>query len=170
MSLERRLGQAFKLELVQLCSASATVDFGKTPMTDRKIWLKATLVGASVGAAFGLAGFLLLTSWHSGMGAALFLLVPVAAGFSIAIVARGQNSATAAGFLSLISSLAVLITTGKEGLLCAVLAFPISIVGLFIGVGLGALARKLFVSTSTMASARDFALLLTSRSASPTTL
>ena len=80
------------------------------------------------------------------MGAALFLLVPVAAGFSVAMVARKPNSTVAAALLSVVCSLVLLIALGKEGVLCAILAFPIIMVGLVIGVGIGVLVRKLFVS------------------------
>ena len=117
-------------------------------MTDWKISLKATLLGAVVGAAIGLAGFFFLTNFHQGMGEVLFLLVPVTAGFSIALVSRGKNSATAAVLLAVLSSLAILVGTGKEGTLCAVLALPIVIAGLFIGLGIGVLARRLFLDRS----------------------
>lgn len=118
------------------------------PMTDWKISLKATLIGAVVGAGLGLAGFFFLTSFRQGMGEVLFLLVPVTAGFSIALVSRGGNSATAAGLLAVLSTLAILVGTGREGSLCAALAFPIIIGGLFLGLGIGVLARKLLFDRS----------------------
>lgn len=81
------------------------------------------------------------------MGEVLFLLVPVTAGFSIAMISRGASSAAAAAFLAVLSSLIALIATGKEGGLCAMLAFPIVLaglaIGLAIGVGIGALVRWL---------------------------
>jgi len=82
------------------------------------------------------------------MGAVLFLLVPVAAGFSIVLVARKPNSTIAAALLSVLCSLVLLIALGKEGVLCAVLAFPIIVAGLGIGAGIGVLVRKLFVDRS----------------------
>jgi len=82
------------------------------------------------------------------MGAVLFLVVPVAAGFSIVLVARKPNSAVAAALLSVLCSLVLLVALGKEGVLCAVLAFPIIVAGLTIGAGIGVLARKLFVDCS----------------------
>jgi hypothetical protein len=42
----------------------------------------------------------------------------------------------------------LLIALGKEGFLCAVLAFPIIVTGLALGAGIGVLARKLFVNRS----------------------
>lgn len=112
-------------------------------MTNWKTSLRATLVGAVVGAAFGVAAFLSLTSFHQGMGEVLFLLVPVTAGFTIALISRGRDSGIAAGLLAVLTSLGILVGTGKEGLLCAALAFPIILAGLLVGLGIGLLARKL---------------------------
>lgn len=46
----------------------------------------------------------------------------------------------------MICTLIILIALGKEGVVCAILAFPIILAGLVIGVGLGMLVRKLLVS------------------------
>ncbi len=114
-----------------------------------KASLKAAAVGTISGTAIGLTAFFLLTSHqYPGMGAVLFLLVPVVAGFSIVLVARKPNSTIAAALLSVLCSLVILIALGKEGVLCAVLAFPIMIAGLGIGAGIGVLVRKLFVDGS----------------------
>lgn len=118
-------------------------------MTDWRASLKAVIVGATAGTAIGLAAFWLLTSHqYPSMGAVLFLVVPVAAGFSIVLVARKPNSTIAAALLSVLCSLVLLIALGKEGFLCAVLAFPIIVTGLALGAGIGVLARKLFVNRS----------------------
>jgi hypothetical protein len=77
------------------------------------------------------------------MGSALFLAAPVAAGFSIALVSRKGHSWVAALLLSVTFSLILLVALGKEGPLCAVLAFPIVIAGMLIGIGIGVLAGKL---------------------------
>jgi hypothetical protein len=111
--------------------------------------LKATAVGTMSGTAIGLIAFSFLTSHqHPSMGAVLFLLVPVAAGFSIVLVARIPNSAVAAALSSVVCSLVLLVALGKEGVLCALLAFPIIVAGLGIGAGIGILVRKLFVDRS----------------------
>jgi hypothetical protein len=116
---------------------------------DWKASLKAAAVGTISGTAIGLTAFFLLTSHqYPSMGAVLFLLVPVAAGFSIVLVARKPNSTIAAALLSVLCSLVLLIALGKEGVLCAVLAFPIMIAGMGIGAGIGVLVRKLFVNRS----------------------
>lgn len=80
------------------------------------------------------------------MGSVLFLLVPITAGFSIAMVSRGPNILAAAAALSLLSSLFLLIALGQEGVLCAVLAFPIIVFGLVVGVGIGVLFRRLVLA------------------------
>jgi len=114
-----------------------------------KASLKAAAVGTLSGTAIGLTAFFLLTSHqYPSMGGVLFLLVPVAAGFSIVLVARKPNSTVAAALLSVLCSLVLLIALGREGVLCAVLAFPIMIAGMGIGAGIGVLVRKLFVDGS----------------------
>jgi hypothetical protein len=113
------------------------------------ISFKATGAGALSGSAIGLIAFFFLTSHqHPAMGAVLFLLVPVVAGFSVVLVARRPNSTVAAALLSVLSSLVFLIALGKEGVLCAVMAFPLIAAGLAIGTVFGLFARHLFVSRS----------------------
>lgn len=118
-------------------------------MTDWKTSLKATAIGGVTGTAIGLLAFSFLTSrQHPGMGSVLFLLVPITAGFSIAMVSRGPNILAAAAALSLLSSLFLLIALGQEGVLCAVLAFPIIVFGLAVGIGIGVLFRRLVLGRS----------------------
>jgi hypothetical protein len=117
-------------------------------VTDWKTSFRTTVIGALAGAAIGLLAFFFLTSGqHRAMGGVLFLMVPVLAGCSIAVVARRPNSVVvASALLSVLCSLVLLIALGKEGVLCAVLAFPIIVAGLAIGVAIGFLLRKLIVS------------------------
>lgn len=92
-------------------------------VTDWKASFRAVAVGAASGAAIGLIAFLFLTSrQHQGMGAVLFLIVPVAAGFSVALVARRPNRTVSAALLAVLGSLACLIAFGREGVLCSLLA------------------------------------------------
>ena len=130
-----------KIEIEQT-NAVIVSDAERMEMTDWGIRIRAIIVGAMVGTFFGLAGFAFLTSFHQGMGEVLFLLVPITAGISVALLSRGFNSAVAAGLLATIACLALLIATGKEGALCAVLAFPIIATGLAIGIGIGVLVRR----------------------------
>jgi hypothetical protein len=114
---------------------------------DWKISLKAIAVGATTGTVIGLVAFRVLTILqYPGMGSGLFLLVPFAAGFSIAMVAPKPDTTAAAAALSVLSSLLLLIALGAEGVLCAVLAFPIIAFGLFIGIEVGVLFRKLVIA------------------------
>jgi len=117
---------------------------------DWKTSLKAAAVGTVSGTAIGLTAFFLLTSrQYPSMGAVLFLLVPVVAGFSIVLVARKPNSAiAAAALLSVLCSLVFLIALGREGVLCAVMAFPVILAGLGIGAGIGVLVRRVFLDRS----------------------
>src|ERR1700677_951591 len=96
---------------------------GRNSVMNWKASLKAAAVGTISGTAIGLIAFSLLTSHqYPSMGAVLFLVVPVAAGFSIVLVARTPNSAVAAALLSVLGSLVLLVALGREGVLCAVLA------------------------------------------------
>jgi hypothetical protein len=106
--------------------------------------LKGVLVGGLIGAALGLGGFYLaeIPRTHA-MGMVMFLLVPFAAGFAITMVSHQPQTVSAAVLLATIASLALLIGAGMETLLCAVLAFPLLLVGLLIGIGLGYLFQKL---------------------------
>ncbi len=102
--------------------------------------LKGVLVGGLTGIAFGLGGFYLaeIPGTHA-MGPVLFWLVPFAAGFAITMVAHDMQRVSAAALLATIGSLAILIATGTETPLCAVLAFPLLFAGLIGGVVLGSL-------------------------------
>jgi hypothetical protein len=100
--------------------------------------LRGVLVGALVGIIFGLGGFFLSEnhSTHS-MGPVLFLLVPLAAGFAITMVAEGAQRISAAALLATLGSIAVLIAMKMETPVCALLALPLLFAGLMTGIGLG---------------------------------
>jgi len=111
--------------------------------------VKASLVGAVTGAGIGLLAFFSLTSQqYPGMGATLFILVPIGAGFAVGMVSKRSDAGFAIALLSLLASLVLLISLRREGLLCAILAFPILLAGLLIGVGLAALARRFILPCS----------------------
>lgn len=112
-------------------------------MTDWKDTVRAALIGGFCGVAIGLLAYFLLR--HTGMGSVLFVLVPFAVGFSVALVAKRPNVTAAAVLVALLCSLGILIAFGAEGVLCAILALPILAVGLALGVVVGLLARKLVV-------------------------
>jgi hypothetical protein len=104
---------------------------------------KGILFGVLAGVAVGLLGFSIATVPRmAGMGVALFYVVPVAAGFAIGIVTRGQKSAAAAGILATVITIGSLIAGGREGWICALLVLPIICLPLFIGLGLGMLFRR----------------------------
>jgi hypothetical protein len=111
--------------------------------------LAASLIGAAVGVTVGLASFYFF-SWRQspGMGMSIFMLVPMSAGFAVAQVAPKPNSAATIGVLSVVGSLVVLVATGREGALCAVLAFPLIAAALAVGLLIGILVRKIFVAGS----------------------
>ena len=107
---------------------------------------QAALVGVGAGVLYGLCGFFLLRLSESPrMGEALFLLLPLFVGATIAMVtprpfaAVGLLSAT----VSLLLCLTTLIAMRAEGLLCAIIAFPLVFGSLAIGIGVGLLLSAL---------------------------
>jgi len=104
---------------------------------------KALAAGTGAGVVVGLSGFFLAQMPHTkGMWWVVFLLVPVAAGFAIALVTRGTGTATASALLAAAVSLACLIAGGREGVLCAILSLPLLVIGLLIGIVLGMLVAE----------------------------
>ena len=103
---------------------------------------KGFLVGTFAGVATGLLGFALAYG-HAGMGFVVFMLVPVVSGFCIAWATKYPSTVKAAALFALVISLLILLASGKEGPLCALMALPLLAVGLVIGVLLGTLARRI---------------------------
>jgi hypothetical protein len=100
-------------------------------------------LGTVSGICVGLGGFFLAnTPTTRGMGQVMFLLVPFCAGFTIAVVTRGRNTAWAAALLAVLASLVFLVAGKLEGLLCAILAFPLLVLALGVGAVLGYLFRR----------------------------
>jgi hypothetical protein len=112
-------------------------------VTDWRSSFKGVAAGTAVGIAFGLGGFFLaeIPGTHA-MGPVMFFLVPSAAGFAIAIVTDGAQRVYAAAILATLGTLAVLIASGMETPLCAVLAFPLLFLGLMLGIVLAYLFKS----------------------------
>ena len=106
--------------------------------------LKGVLIGALTGIGLGLGGFVLaeIPKTHA-MGGVVFLLVPLAAGFAITLVSHDLQRISAAVLLATVGSLAILIAMKMETPVCALLAFPLLLIGLLIGIGFGFLFLKL---------------------------
>jgi hypothetical protein len=102
------------------------------------------LVGGLTGTVLGLGGFWMaeIPGTHA-MGSVMFILVPLAAGFAIALVTQEANRAAAAALLTAIVSLSVLVYFGIESLLCVLTLSPLLLVALGAGIALGILFRKL---------------------------
>ena len=109
---------------------------------ERKTLLRGLLAGGFTAAAFGLGGFLLLRDNTGAMGGVLFLLLPLASGFATALVARRRNILIASLIVGVLICAAVLLATGKEGLLCVLMAAPLLGVGLALGAVAGYLFRR----------------------------
>ena len=102
---------------------------------------KGLALGTVTGICVGLSGFFLANVPAArGMGPVMFLLVPFCAGFAIAMVTRRTDTAWAGALLATLISLVILVAFKKEGILCALLAFPL----LGIGLALGAISGSYF--------------------------
>jgi hypothetical protein len=89
-------------------------------------------IGALTASAFGLGGYYLLEPMET-MGASLFILLPVATGFATALVARGKAIIFASLVIALLICTAVLMLTGNEGWVCALMSAPLVLGGLALG-------------------------------------
>jgi hypothetical protein len=118
-------------------------DRGGAGLSDWKNSLAGIVAGGVAGAGVGLIGFILaeIPGTHA-MGPVMFLLVPVASGIAISMVAKGPQQFWAAAILATLCSLALLIAMHMETILCAIIALPLLLLGLLIGVALGCLLRK----------------------------
>jgi Polyketide cyclase / dehydrase and lipid transport len=114
---------------------------------DWKNSAKGVLAGAATGTALGLAGFWLaeIPATHA-MGWVMFFIVPLGAGFAIAMVTNEPNQYSAAAVLATLVSIIILVAGGYETVLCAVLVLPALFValsaGIAIGIGFRSLTRK----------------------------
>lgn len=102
--------------------------------------LKSLGLGTLTGMLVGLAGFL-IASVSLGMGMVMFFLVPVSAGFTIGLVTPKGKKAQVSAMLAVGATLLILIATKMEGLLCAVMAFPLLMASIALGAWIGAAFR-----------------------------
>jgi hypothetical protein len=98
---------------------------------------KAVAGGAAVGIVVGLVGFSFARAGNPGMGWLMFFFVPVAAGFTVAMVVDRPNTARASALLAVVAVLIFLIAFGIEGVLCALMAAPFLLIGIAVGALLG---------------------------------
>jgi hypothetical protein len=112
--------------------------------------LKPLLAGLLTATAFGLAGFLLLRNENGSMGAVLFLFLPAAAGFAVALTTKPPMLITASLIIAVILCLAVLLVTGAEGGVCVLMALPVILIGLAIGGFCGYFFKRLVIDKSRM--------------------
>jgi hypothetical protein len=103
---------------------------------------KGNLGGTLTGLVFfllALALFATNTEAGSAMGSVLFLLLPTACGFAVALCTRPGRVAITSLLLAALISFLILLVTKKEGLVCVLMALPL-VAG---GLALGVLLRKL---------------------------
>ena len=96
------------------------------------------MAGTLVGIALGLIGFSIGSTNAKGMGFVMFLLIPVIAGVVVGWIIPSRKAMGKSALVSLVGSLFFLVAFGKEGLLCALMAFPLLLVCVGVGAVIGA--------------------------------
>ena len=113
------------------------------PAIDSHRTLLGICVGTLTGIAFALVGFLLVYNDASEMGATLFLMLPFATGFAVALVTRRVEILVASIAIAVLICTVILLFTGLEGGVCVVMSAPLILVGLVVGSLLGVLVRRI---------------------------
>lgn len=91
-----------------------------------------------VGVALFIGGYLLVVNeGHDAYGLVIFLLLPLIVGFAIGAVGRRGLNILAALALTTVLSLGLLIVLGFEGWICCLMALPLLVVPMGIGVIVG---------------------------------
>ena len=116
----------------------------EAPAAKERSPMVGAVVGVLAGTVFGISGFLLATIPATrNLGSVLFVFVPISAGVAIKLTMKERGSIAAAALLATFLSLVALVAAGREGLLCALMAFPLVFVTLLVGIGLGHVIRKI---------------------------
>lgn len=118
------------------------------------------MAGVGTAVVFGVGGFFLVYNSQGYMGWTLFLLVPVATGFAIALVARNWNMVNASIIVGLLFCTAILLITGFEGFVCVLMSVPLIIVGLAIGAVFGWIVRVYVIEKARRSTTLTLLLLL----------
>jgi hypothetical protein len=104
------------------------------------------LVGMSIGTALAfvlmLGGFFLVRDNSGALGWVMFVLVPIVAGFTVGAILERLRQATGSIVAGALLTLAYMLMTGLEGLLCVVLVLPLLALGLAIGLSIGRVVRR----------------------------
>jgi hypothetical protein len=124
----------------------------------RKIYLGA-LGGTVLAALFCLFGYLFVRGNRDEFGIVMFVLVPIAAGFFVGLVTGSPGRGTACCLCGGLLTLACLLVTGLEGIVCLLMVIPLLAAGLALGAGLGSLIRRRWIDRSD-APERNLVLLL----------
>jgi hypothetical protein len=106
-------------------------------LANRNLMYRGIAACAMLGIVTGLAGFFYTRFGTRGMGYVMFLLVPVAAGFLIGLLAKDGWAVAASGITAVAAILALLIAAGQEGFLCALMGSPLLVVATAYGAVLG---------------------------------
>jgi hypothetical protein len=128
---------------------STTDSTPETTPDDRGLGTAAsTFLGTLVGAVFFLAGYLLVVGNQDSFAVVMFVLVPFAAGFAIAMSVERGKTVAACCMTTLVMSLLILIGIGWEGYICCIMASPLLLGALAIGALVGYAIRVRFLDKS----------------------
>ena len=117
------------------------MDINDAPELDGNNLAYGLIAGVITAVVFGVGGFLLAYNELGYMGTVLFVLVPSAAGFATALVARRRNVLMASLILGLLLCTTILLLTGFEGFVCVLMSSPLIAIGLALGAAVGWLVR-----------------------------
>jgi Polyketide cyclase / dehydrase and lipid transport len=126
-----------------MANDEVTAEPKQEPAPNRRVLgpIASTVLGTLVGCAFFLAGYLLAVGDQESFAVVMFVLVPSASGFAIAmVVERGKTVATCC-MTTCVLTLLMLIGTGWEGYICCAMAAPLLVAGMAIGAILGYVVR-----------------------------
>ncbi|HKR02651.1 MAG TPA: hypothetical protein VJT09_18375 [Pyrinomonadaceae bacterium] len=124
--------------------------------------LKGVVIGMLTGVAFGLGGFLFLRDEKGAMGSVLFLMLPIAAGFAVALVTSRPELVNACLIVATLLCFAILLIIGAEGIVCVLMASPLIAGGLLLGAVCGRFFKRYVLDKSgTPGTLKILALLLT---------
>ena len=113
------------------------MDVNEEPEFDGANLMLGLVAGIVTAVVVGIGGFFLVYNDQGYMGWTLFLAVPFATGFVIALVARNVNVLIASIIVGLLFCTAILLLTGFEGFVCVLMSAPLLIVGLALGALIG---------------------------------
>lgn len=112
------------------------------PKADLGQKVKGILIGTLIGILSEVGGYLLMRGNQQQFGDVVFIMVPLAAGFLIAIFTPRNTRVMGCAAGTILLTLSILIFTGLEGYICCFMALPLLLASVAAGAGLGTLIKE----------------------------